>query len=184
MTVHFRTGSLIAVVLAGLTSGSNAQGEESAGGFTVKRIGAGTYAGHQGKIDIAIEQGEKKEIVTVVGDMPVGAGVGFHYHPGYALVSVTKGKVASFDSAECEPSHVYDTGEAFLDFPGHKHDIVNIGDEAAQFVVTFLLPARSRFTQWTIRAGRTARNAVKSGDARAAPPFPRSGRAGRTDAEV
>jgi quercetin dioxygenase-like cupin family protein len=90
-------------------------------------------------VTIGIAEGRRKEIVTVVGDMPVGSNVGYHYHPGYALVSVTKGSVASFDSAACAASDVYRAGDAFLDFPGHVHDIVNVGDGPAQFVVTFLL---------------------------------------------
>lgn len=114
-------------------------GNAAEGDFVATPLGAGTYAGHQGEVDIGIAEGEKKEVVTVVGDMPVGSNVGFHYHPGHALVIVTKGEIASFDSASCEAAATYTAGDAFLDFPGHRHDIVNVGDEPAQFVVTFLL---------------------------------------------
>lgn len=128
-----------AVLIAAIAAGGALAGE-AADKFTAKPIGAATYGGHQGPIDISVSESEKKEIITVVGDMPVGSAVGFHYHPGYALVAVTKGKLASLDSAECETRVEYEAGEGFFDFPGHKHDIVNVGDEPAQFVVTFLLP--------------------------------------------
>lgn len=129
----------MSALIAGLVGINTVAAENEADAFSVEPVGAGTYGGHQGQVDIEIGQDEKKEIITVIGNMPVGSNVGFHYHPGYAFVIVTKGTVASFDSAECEASDVYETGEAFLDFPGHKHDIVNVGDEPAQFVVTFLL---------------------------------------------
>jgi quercetin dioxygenase-like cupin family protein len=109
------------------------------GEFVATPLGAGTYMGGQGPVGITVEDGERREIVTVVGDMPVGSNVGFHYHPGHAFVIVIKGTVASLDSASCEPEAEYSAGEAFFDFPGHRHDIVNVGQEPAQFIVTFLL---------------------------------------------
>lgn len=128
------------MVLAGLAlAGCAATAPAPPPKFAATPIGAGTYPGHQGQVMIDIGPGEKREIVTAVGDMPVGSKVGFHYHPGFAFVAVTKGRVASFDSAGCPPSDVYQAGTGFLDFPGHVHDIVNVGDEPAQFVVTFLL---------------------------------------------
>ncbi|WP_265519756.1 cupin domain-containing protein [Nitratireductor luteus] len=140
MTIQTKALRLTVSMLVAGTTATGALAGEAAGEFTAKPIGAGTYSGHQGKIGMSVSESEKKEIVTVVGDMPVGSAVGFHYHPGYALVAVTKGKLASLDSAECDTRVEYEAGEAFFDFPGHRHDIVNIGDEPAQFVVTFLLP--------------------------------------------
>jgi quercetin dioxygenase-like cupin family protein len=128
----------LSLLFFGLISGP-AAAQQDRGEFAAKPIGAGTYGGHQGKVKIEVGEGEKREIVTVVGDMPIGSNVGYHYHPGHALVIVTQGKVASFDSAECAARTEYEAGDAFLDFPGHVHDIVNVGDEPAQFVVTFLL---------------------------------------------
>lgn len=137
---HTKLVCLLTAWMGALVGATDTMADGAKGAFSVEPVGSGSYGGHQGEIDIAIDAGEKKEIVTVIGDMPVGSNVGFHYHPGYAFVAVTKGQVASFDSAGCEASHTYEAGEAFLDFPGHKHDIVNVGDEPAQFVVTFLLP--------------------------------------------
>lgn len=110
-----------------------------AGEFVATPLGAGTYEGSQGPVSMTVPEGDKREIVLVHGAMPVGSNVGFHFHPGHALVAVTSGRVASLDSADCEPSAVYEAGEAFFDFPGHIHDIVNVGDEPAEFVVAFLL---------------------------------------------
>lgn len=90
MSIRTNALRLTASILVAAMSVTSGLAEEAAAKFTAKPIGAGTYGGDQGRIDISVGQGEKKEIVSVVGDMPVGSAVGFHYHPGYALVAVTK----------------------------------------------------------------------------------------------
>lgn len=47
--------------------------EKNAAAFVATPLGAATYAGQQGEVELRIGEGERRQVVTVRGDMPVGS---------------------------------------------------------------------------------------------------------------
>ena len=66
---------------------------------------------------------------------------GWHSHPGYGIVAVRSGVVASYDGDDptCTP-HYASAGEVFTEEPGHVHFVRNEGTVAYEAYSTFVLP--------------------------------------------
>lgn len=64
--------------------------------------------------------------------------VGWHTHPGPAVVAVSQGALTIVNESDCVP-RLYDTGQAFVDpGQGNVHVAVNDGEDAAIVYVTFV----------------------------------------------
>ncbi len=76
-----------------------------------------------------------------------GASTGWHYHPGFSLVTVTDGKLMVYDaeSPNCEPKE-YGKGDTFVDAASSSlpHLIRNEGGEVATTTAVQLIPYQLR----------------------------------------
>ncbi len=91
-----------------------------------------------------IETNEESDVYVVQNDFASGGTTGWHTHPGPSLVTVTMGEITAYesDAPNCQ-SHVYHTGEGFVDRGGthHVHMLVNTTSMPARTIATQLLPA-------------------------------------------
>jgi quercetin dioxygenase-like cupin family protein len=69
-----------------------------------------------------------------------GATTGWHSHPGYSLIIVTKGTITAYDEETCEP-HTYSAGDsATLIDANHVHMIKNETSEEARATAVQIVP--------------------------------------------
>ena len=93
-----------------------------------------------------IRVGAKKQFQVMTVNMTLAAGgrVGWHMHPGPAIVVVKSGSITDFEGAASHgvacPTHTFRAGQAFIEPPGDLHDARNTGRTPVKMAVTFLLP--------------------------------------------
>ena len=80
------------------------------------------------------------DVLTLKLVLPPLGDLGWHTHPGPAIVTVTQGSLTEYHDNGCVS--VYRAGDAFFEQPGEVHRVVN-PDSAnpAEGIVTFILPA-------------------------------------------
>jgi quercetin dioxygenase-like cupin family protein len=144
----FITALQAAPVRASLTPGQLSE-ISVPGGFVSQPLARSSF---RDAIDVQIrmKQGNTDVVhVTDPSDMIVakltieaGGSVGWHTHPGPAIVAVQAGTISIVDADECEVRE-YPAGSAFVDEGfGHVHVGFNAGTEAVVVYVTYLgIPA-------------------------------------------
>lgn len=106
------------------------------GGMEITPLAQGYSSDHRVKLD-----GKGPfDILTLKLVLPPLGDLGWHTHPGPAIVTVTKGSLTEYHDNGC--ISVYRAGDAFFEQPGEAHRVVN-PDSAnpAEGFVTFILPA-------------------------------------------
>ncbi len=145
LIVALALGVLLSLTVPGLSAATTPD-PSTPGGVAVSLLGRGTFvddiAGH-----LRIKQNRGTKVVNVrdASDMlqvrlafAPGGSVGWHTHPGPALVTVASGFLTVVNASDCVP-RVYEAGDAFVD-PGQGNVHVGFNASAGETVVyaTFL----------------------------------------------
>jgi hypothetical protein len=137
--------AMVAVVASDLSAAAS-HDPSHPGGVSVSVLGRGAFTDDIGG-QLRIKQDGGTNVVNFrdAADMVVariafepGGSVGWHTHPGPALVTVTEGALTIVNAHDCV-RRVYSAGEAFVD-PGQGNTHVGFNDTAGETVViaTFL----------------------------------------------
>jgi quercetin dioxygenase-like cupin family protein len=90
---------------------------------------------YQSKFPVVLE-GHEYDLLTMVLDLPTGAGFPRHFHGGNVLVTVLSGEVTL---EQDNVTKVIKTGENWTEKPGDVHAVINKG-ASARGVAVMLLP--------------------------------------------
>lgn len=88
------------------------------------------------RVDLPHDQGAQ-EAVVLERTFPVGGSSGWHTHPGIEIGHVVTG-VTELRTPGAPPRR-YGAGETFIVARGAAHEGVNVGDEPARLVITYLI---------------------------------------------
>jgi len=112
-------------------------------------LGIGTYAGDAGKVDLKLKPGDVRNVMTLIGHVPVGGETAFHYHPkALWVVIVQSGTVALYHSEDCPPT-LYSPGDGFIEHSDRIHNLTNAADTEAEILATGILVPGEEITVYT-----------------------------------
>ncbi len=110
-------------------------------GFTTKLLGAATFD------SLSIQESEPSTVLFVRAALEPGGTSGWHSHLADVFVLVRKGSVATIEEGDCTRT-VYTKGDIFHETPGHPLKLLNVGDDEAVVIGTFIgaPPGAASFT--------------------------------------